>query len=251
MNLGLQGKGIIVTGASRGIGRAIALAFAREGAHVAICARGGESLQSTAGELSQLGVKVHAQTCDVADPDALNSFLEESHAALGSTHVLVNNASGFGISDDESGWRSGVNVDVMASVRASWKVIPWLEEVGGGSILFISSTAALEAPSSAPYAAVKAALISYAKNLAIQLAQKRIRVSCVAPGSIEFEGGVWDLIRRSNPRQYEAILRTIPSGRMGRPEEVANAVVFLASDAASWITGVTLSVDGGQHKGNL
>jgi 3-oxoacyl-[acyl-carrier protein] reductase len=251
MKLGLEGKGVIVTGASRGIGRAIARAFADEGAHLAICARGEEPLSATAGEIRERGVKVHAQTCDVSDPEALSRFLEESRAALGSIRVLVNNASAFGVVDDEDGWRAGFDVDMMASVRASWKTIPWITEAGGGSILFVSSTAALEAPSPPPYAAAKAALVSYAKNLAIQLAPSGIRVNCVAPGSIEFSGGVWDLIHKANPKQYESVLRTIPWGRMGTPEEVASAVVFLASDAASWITGVTLSVDGGQHKGNL
>ena len=251
MKLGLEGKGVIITGGSRGIGRAIALAFADEGAHLAICARGAEALQATAGEVRERGVKVHTQACDGADPEALDRFLEESRSALGAVHVLVNTASGFGGTDDEAGWRVGFEVDVMASVRASWKVTPWLEEAGGGAIIHISSTAALEAPTPAPYAAVKLALLSHSKNLAIQLAPKGIRASCVAPGSIEFPGGMWDLIRRNNPDQYEAIRRTIPFGRLGTPEEVANAVVFLASDAASWITGVTLSVDGGQHKGNL
>jgi 3-oxoacyl-[acyl-carrier protein] reductase len=251
MKLGLEGKGVIITGGSRGIGRAIALAFADEGAHVAICARGAEALHATAGEVRERGVKVHAQACDVADPKALDRFLEESRSALGAVHVLVNNASGFGVMDNEAGWRAGFEIDVMASVRASWKVMPWLEEAGGGAIIHLSSTAALEAPTPPPYAAVKSALLSHSKNLAIQLAPKGIRVSCVAPGSIEFPGGMWDLIRRDSPDQHEAIRRTIPFGRLGRPEEVANAVVFLASEAASWITGVTLSVDGGQHKGNL
>jgi 3-oxoacyl-[acyl-carrier protein] reductase len=251
MKLGLEGKGVIVTGGSRGIGRAIALAFAHEGSHVAICARKTEALEATAAEIRERGVKVHAQTCDVADPHALDRFLEGCRSALGTVHVLVNNASGFGVDDNEAGWRTGFEIDVMASVRASWKVVPWLEEAGGGAIIHISSTAALEAPTPAPYAALKCALLSHSKNLAIQLAPKGIRVSCVAPGSIEFPGGIWDVIRRNEPDRHEAMRRTIPCGRLGRPEEVANAVVFLASDAASWITGVTLSVDGGQHKGNL
>jgi 3-oxoacyl-[acyl-carrier protein] reductase len=251
MNLGLEGKGVIITGASRGIGRAIALAFAEEGAHVAICARGAEWLQAAAGEVRERGVKVHASVCDVADRKALDHFLEQSRSALGAIHILVNNASGFGGIDDEDGWRVGFEVDLMASVRASWKVVPWLEEAGGGAILHISSTAALEAPTPVPYSALKLALVSHAKNLAVQLAPKGIRVLCVAPGSIDFPGGMWDLIRRKSPDRYEAIRQTIPFGRLGTPDEVAKAVVFLASDAASWITGVTLCVDGGQHKGNF
>jgi 3-oxoacyl-[acyl-carrier protein] reductase len=251
MKFGLEGKGVIVTGGSRGIGREIALTFAGEGAHVAICARGIDALQTTASQLRERGVKVHAQQCDVADPKALNEFLEASRSALGAVHVLVNNASGFGGTDDEAGWRAGIEIDLMASVRASWKVAPWIRESGGGSIIHISSTAALEAPTPIPYAALKMALVSHAKNLAIQLGTDGIRVNCVAPGSIEFAGGMWDRIRTENPEQYEAIRQSIPSGRLGTPEEVARVVVFLASEAASWVTGVTLSVDGGQHKGNL
>ncbi len=251
MELGLEGKAAIVTGGSRGIGRATALALAAEGCHVALCARGAEALQDTAGELRERGVKVHAEVCDVSDPAALDAFLEGARAALGGSDVLVNNASGFGISDDESSWKLGFEVDVMGSVRASWRVVPWLEEAGGGAIIHISSTAALEAPGSPPYSAMKAALISHSKNLAITLAPKGIRVNCVAPGSIEFPGGIWDQVKRGNRAIYDAMLATIPSGRMGTAEEVANAVVFLASARASWITGAVLSVDGGQHKGNL
>ena len=251
MNLGLRNKGVVVTGGSRGIGRATALAFADEGAHVAICARGDEALEKTAAELHERGGKVYAETCDVSDAAALNTFLESARAGLGSVDVLINNASGFGVSDDESGWRAGFDVDVMASVRATWKVVPWMEESGGGAVIHISSTSGLEAGSPPAYAAAKAALMSHSKTLAIQLAPKGIRVSCVAPGSIEFPGGLWHQIKSAVPERYEAIRSSIPFGRLGTPEEVANAVVFLASNAASWVTGVTLSVDGGQHKGNL
>ena len=251
MDLEIRGKGAVVTGGSKGIGRAIALALADEGANLALCARGEESLAATAEELQAKGVKVHAQTCDVADADALGAFLDASRDALGGIDILVNNASGFGISDDETGWKAGFSVDMMAAVRASWKVIPWFEEAGGGAIVHISSTSGLEAGSPPAYAAAKAALMSHSKTLAAQLAAKGIRVNCVAPGSIEFPGGMWETIRKVNAPVYDSILSTIPSGRLGTPEEVANAVVFLASARASWISGVTLSVDGVQHKGNL
>ncbi len=251
MELGLEGKGVIVTGASRGIGRAIAHALAQEGSHVAICARGAQDLHAVEAELRNSGVKVHAQTCNVANPSELDAFLDASRAALGRIDVLVNNASGFGATDDEAGWKAGFDVDMMASVRAVWKVVPWMEQSGGGSIIHISSTSGLEAGSPPAYAAVKAALISHSKTLAIELAPKQIRVNCVAPGSIEFPGGLWDVLKRTQNERYEAIRASIPFGRLGRAEEVASAVVFLASEAAGWITGVTLSVDGGQHKGNL
>ncbi len=251
MDLGLKGKGVIVTGASRGIGRATALEFACEGANLAICARGLDALEETRSTLEAKSVKVYAQVCDVSDAAALNHFLEDAKSNLGRIDVLINNAPGWGTSDDEVGWAAGFSVDVMASVRASWKVVPWMEEHGGGAIIHVSSIAGLEAGWSPPYAAAKAALISHAKTMANVLAPKGIRVNSVALGSIEFPGGRWEQAKESNPERYEAILRSIPFGRLGTAEEVAAAVVFLSSSRASWISGITLVVDGVQHKGNV
>ncbi len=253
MDLGLKGKGVIVTGASKGIGRAIALAFAAEGAHVAICARGAEALESTRAEIAKLGGKVHAATCDVGNGAALNAFLDGAHAALGRVDVLINNPSGFGVTDNEEGWAASLAVDVMAPVRATWKVVPWLEAQGGGAVIHISSISGMEAslPGVAAYAAVKAALISHSKSMAMELAPKGIRVNCIAPGSIDFPGGFWENVHKENKAFYDMVLSSIPFGRMGKPEEVANAVVFLASTKASWVSGVLLPVDGVQHKGNL
>ena len=253
MELGLKGKGVIVTGASRGIGRAIALGFAREGANVAICARGAEALEATKAEIAKLGVTCYAAACDVGDASSLKKFLDMAHQELGGINVLVNNPSGFGVTDDEAGWLASVNVDMMAAVRATWQVTPWLEAAGGGAIVHITSISGLEAslPGVAAYAAVKAALISHSKSMAVELAAKGIRVNCVAPGSIDFPDGFWDQINKTNKPFYDMVVGTIPSGRMGRPEEVANAVVFLASEKASWISGAMVPVDGVQHKGNL
>jgi len=251
MDLGLEGHGVVITGGSKGIGRATALAFAAEGANVAICARSPDALEATAKEIESRGVKAHAAVCDVADVAALEGFLEGAKEALGGVRVLVNNASGFGVSDDEEGWRRGFDIDLMASVRAVWKVTPWLADAGGGSVVHIASTSGLEAGSPPAYAAVKAALISHSKTLAIALAPQNIRVNTIAPGSIEFPGGMWETIHEVNEPAYEAIRRSIPFGRLGTAEEVAAAVVFVCSAPASWITGVTLAVDGGQHKGNL
>lgn len=246
MDLGLAGKGVIVTGGSRGIGRSIALGFAREGAHVALCARGEETLEKTAAEVRALGVKVHAAPCDLGQKDSLEAFLDGAKQALGAVHVLVNNASGFGVMDNEQGWEAGFQIDMLAAVRAAWRVAPWIEEAGGGAILNVSSRAGIGAAAMVPYGAVKAAMISHATSLAMTLAPKRIRVNTVAPGAIEFPGGSWDMIKKANPKMYEGTVRRVPWKRLGTPEEVANAVVFLCSDAASWITGTTLSLDGGQ-----
>ena len=251
MDLGLKGKRVIVTGGSKGIGRATALTFAEEGADVAICARGAEALEVTRKEIAALGVSTFAQSCDVGDPAALTGFLEAARAALGGVDILINNTSGFGLSDDEDGWGTGMQVDLMGSVRATWAVVPWMEEAGGGSIVHISSISGMEAGSPPAYSAVKAALISHSKTMANQLAPSGIRVNCVAPGSIEFPGGLWEQIRESNPQYYESMRSTIPFGRFGTDTEVASAVVFIASPRASWVAGANLPVDGVQHKGNL
>lgn len=252
MDLGLKGKNVIVTGGSRGIGRSIALAFAAEGANVAICARGAEALMRTRDELAARGVTAFAQPCDVGDADSLSAFMQAAHDALGGVDVLVNNPSGFGLGDTEEAWSLGFNVDMMAAVRASRQVVPWMEARGGGSIVHISSISGMEGTTrQAAYAAMKAAMISHSKSLALTLAPKNIRVNCVSPGSVEFPGGLWEKRRLDGSPLYEAVRQGIPFQRMGRPEEIAAAVVFCASAPASWVSGVNLPVDGGQHRGNL
>ena len=250
MNIAFPGKNVLVAGGSRGIGRSIALGFAAAGANVSICARGAEALSQTERELRSHGSKVHAAVCDLADGAAVTCYVNEAAAALGGIDVLVNNASGFGHTDDEAGWQVSIDVDLMASVRASIAALPFLERAGGGSIIHISSIAGLRSSARfPPYGAVKAALIQYTRNQALRYAPKKIRVNSVAPGSIEFPGGVWDVARRDDPALYQRVLGGIPSGRLGRPEEIANVVLFLTSDAASWITGQTIVADGGQTLG--
>jgi len=251
VDLGLAGKVVAITGASRGIGRAAALLFAEEGASLALCARGKPALDATAAEAAKHGVQVLAQAADIAKKSELEAFLDAAHARFGRIDVLVNNASGFGTSDDEAGWKTSFDVDVMASVRATWKVVPWMTAQGGGVVLHVSSTSALEAGSPPAYAAAKAALISHSKTLAVALAPAKIRVNVIAPGSIEFPGGVWETIKGANRPFYDSIVASIPWGRLGTDTEVANVIVFAASPRASWVTGACLSIDGGQHKGNL
>ena len=249
MDLRIAGKGVIVTGASRGIGRAIAQAFAAEGANLAICARGEEGLQKVADELRAKKLRVHAAACDVGDEKKLAAFLDGSAEALGRVDVLVNNPSALALADDEGAWKASFEIDLMAAVRATWKVVPWMEKVGGGSIVHISSISGRMGGQPPAYGALKAAMISHAKNLSSSLAPKKIRVNVVAPGSIDFPGGFWEMVHKNDKAMYDGIVATIPSGRMGTPEEVASAVVFLASPCASWVTGVTLDVDGGQYPG--
>ena len=247
MDIRLDGRRAIVAGGSKGIGRSIALAFAKAGAAVSICARDRAALDKAAKEISGLGVKSHAGVCDLSDKDAIARYVDEAAKALGGLDILVNNASGFGMSDDESGWAKSIDIDVMATVRASHAAIPHIEKAGRGAILNISSISAYAASTrSAPYAAVKAAVINYTMSQALTLAPKRIRVNAIAPGSIEFPGGVWDRRKTENPALYNATLASIPFGRMGYAEEVANVALFLASPFASWVTGQTISVAGAQ-----
>jgi 3-oxoacyl-[acyl-carrier protein] reductase len=247
MPFDFKGKRTVVCGGSRGIGRAIALGFAGAGAAVSICARGAEALATTRTELAKLGTAAHAASCDLADGPAVGRYIAAAAEALGGIDILVNNASGFGMSDDEAGWEASVAVDLMATVRASRAAIPHIERSGGGSIVNISSISGYRpSPRSPPYAAVKAALINYTTTQAAVLARKGIRVNCVAPGSIEFPGGTWEKRKSDNPELYNRIFESIPFGRLGHPEEVANVVLFLASPLANWVTGQTVTVDGGQ-----
>ena len=247
MNIDLAGKRAIVAGGSRGIGRAIALGLAEAGAGVSICARGAERLATTREEIARHGGTTHAAVCDLADEAAVPRYIEEAAAALGGIDILVNNASGFGATDDENGWAVSISVDLMATVRAIRTALPHLEKSGSGAILNISSISGLRAtPRTPPYAAIKAAVVNYTLTEAAALARKGIRVNCIAPGSIEFPGGTWERARLNNPDLYGRILRSIPFGRLGKPEEVAQVALFLCSPLAGWVTGQTNAVDGGQ-----
>jgi 3-oxoacyl-[acyl-carrier protein] reductase len=246
MKIDLSGKRAVVTGGSRGIGRAIAEGLAEAGAAVSVCARGADGLAPMRDAIAAYGVAAHAQACDVADPQSLSTYIDAAAEALGGIDILVCNASGFGTSNDEAGWARSIDVDLLGTARAIRAAVPHIEK-GGGAIVNISSISGIGASArTPPYGAVKAAIMSYTQSEAAVLAAKGIRVNCVAPGSIEFPGGTWERAKTDNPRLYGAILRGIPFGRLGHPEEVANVVVFLASPLANWVTGQTISVDGGQ-----
>ena len=256
MDLQLQGKRCVVLGGSRGIGRAIALGLAAEGADVAVCsraadARGRNALHEVESALQAHGRRVHARACDLGDNASLADFLDGLRQAFGGVDVLVHNASALALGPSLADFEASLELDVLAAARACDQVIPWMKAAGGGSIILVASISGLEA-SPGPdfgYAAAKAALIAYAKKLSVFHGPDRIRANAIAPGSVEFEGGLWDHVRRHDPPHYEAARGSIPWGRMGTPEEIADVAVFLASPRAQWVTGACVPIDGGQHKG--
>lgn len=246
MEISFKGKKVLVAGGSRGIGRSIALAFAASGADVAICARSAGSLKAAEADLKPHGTKIVTMACDLGVEAQVTRFVTEAAAALAGIDVLVNNASGFGMTDDEDGWEASIGVDLLATVRATHAALPFLEK-SQGNIINVSSISGLKGVSrSLPYAAVKAAVMNYTMGQGVALAGKRIRVNAIAPGSIEFPGGTWEDRKTSDPDLYNRVLRSIPWGRMGAPDEIASVALFLASDMARWITGQTIVVDGGQ-----
>jgi 3-oxoacyl-[acyl-carrier protein] reductase len=246
MNIDFTGRKVVICGGSRGIGRAMALTFAGAGADVSICARGADTLEEARREVAALGHKAHAGSADMANQGAIEAYIASAAEALGGIDVLINNASAFGSSDDEKGWMTSMAVDMMAIVHATHAALPFLK-AGKGSVINTSSIAALRsAARQPPYGAIKAAVIHYTNTQAAMYARDGIRVNGIAPGSIEFPGGVWDRRKTENPPLYNAVLKSIPFGRLGLPEEIANVALFLASPLASWVTGQTIVVDGGQ-----
>src|SRR6185436_14475369 len=235
-----------VCGGSRGIGKAIAMGFAAAGGDVSICARDARTLEETRAEIARLGRKAHAASADLAKGDSVRGYVKDAIAALGGVDFLVNNASAFGSSDDDKGWTSSLAVDMMAIVHATQEALPALKQ-SQGSVVNISSISALHpAARQPPYGAIKAAAIHYTITQAAMYAKDHVRVNCIAPGSIEFPGGVWDRRKSDNPELYKGVLASIPFGRMGLPEEVASVALFLASPLASWVTGQAIAVAGAQ-----
>ena len=248
MDLQLKGKKAVITGGSRGIGRAIAETLADEGCDIAICARTEDGVNEAVEALKGKGVNAFGQAVDVGDGDALKAWVEASADALGGIDILVSNVSG-GQPPGEEGWKSIFGHDILGAVRCVEAATPHLAKDDGGSIIMISTTAALEKFMAAgPYNALKAALIQYSGALSQDLAPKGIRVNAISPGPIFIEGGAWDNIKQNMTPFYEATLADIPLGRMGKAEEVAAQVALLASPRGGFTTGTNVVIDGGLTK---
>jgi 3-oxoacyl-[acyl-carrier protein] reductase len=250
MDLGLKGAKVLVTGSTKGIGRAIAETFAAEGANVGICARNQADVDSTVVKLKAMGVAAFGGCVDVSDGAALKAWVSDMASKLGGVDAIVSNVSALAIGQDEESWQKEFSTDMMGTVRLVNAAMPYLEKSGAAAIVTISSVSGREVDfASGPYGTFKAAIIHYTQGLANQLAAKGIRANSVSPGNTYFEGGVWNTIKDGNPELYKTALALNPTGRMGTPQEMANAVVFLASRAASFITGTNLVVDGALTRG--
>jgi 3-oxoacyl-[acyl-carrier protein] reductase len=250
MDLGLAGKTALVTGSSRGIGRAIALALAREGCRVALSSRGGPELDAA---VAEAGAGAIGLTGDLSTAEGCAAIAAGALAAFGGVDVLVNNVGGSGARHfndvDDEDLRRALDRNVWPAFRVSRALVPSMRTRGGGAIVMIASIWGREAGGAPSYNVAKAGEISLAKAMARDLAGDNIRVNSVAPGSVLFAGGGWERRQKQDPAGIAAFVeRELPFGRFGRPEEIADVVVFLCSARASWIAGACLPVDGCQSR---
>ena len=253
MDLGLGNKVAMISGASRGIGRAIALGFAAEGCRLSLCARGKEQLDKTAQEVGELANDVLATAVDVTHEAEARSWVEETQQRFGGVDILINNVGGSrpggNLDATRSDWQAGFALNFFSALDLCRLVVPAMQERQTGCVINITSIYGREWGGPMTYNASKAAMISLSKEMARELAPQGIRVNSVAPGSILFPGGSWERRQKENPEAIAVFVEAeLPAGRFGKPEEVADVVVFLASERANWVSGACLTVDGCQSR---
>ena len=245
MELGLKGKRALITGGTRGFGRAIAFELAAEGTDVAICARDAKAVAATVAALQATGVNAIGRSLDVADGALLRDFVNGAAAELGGLDILVANTSAMAEGSDEGNFRKAFEIDILHTVNAVTAALPFLQKSKAAAIIAISSISGSEdyGYASVSYGAMKAALLFYMKSLARHVAPMGIRANAVSPGTTYFKGGFWHDVEVNDPKGFAETIAENPFGRMANPDEIANAVVFLASSAASFVAGSNLVVD--------
>ena len=253
MDLGLKNKVAMITGASRGIGRAITLGLAAEGCRLSVCARGQEGVDALTREMRATGAEVVASAVDVTNETDARRWVEETQQRFGQVDILVNNVGGSrpggNLTASSKDWQAGFALNFFSTLDLCRLVVPLMSSKKSGCVINIASIYGREWGGPMTYNAAKAAMISLSKEMARELAPQGIRVNSVAPGSILFPGGSWEKRQKENPEMIAAFVKAeLPFGRFGKPEEVADVVVFLASGRAQWVSGACINVDGCQSR---